>query len=309
MCSQPERYKIHFRYASHHLGALPEASPVVTNVSNALNPPSTPQRDLRLSLAPSTPGMRDPFDDTVSPHRRQRCDSHDAYVEHEDSTSEGHDDAISSDSDSSEAELVIIENGNPDAFTAEALDGSLPEEEGEYVPEHGPAMRLHGDSQTRDVPPTEASQSRDWSLDDDDGDNTSADIANRSPSGEPSRGGLLTEITFDEVYHDTIYTDFKNIIVEWPKHSQEFYIITCQVCRKNWGATPLRAAGAHLRSSAHEMPRRDSETVIRELGIRVTRCNIQVARKNNEEYLQLLKNGQYRVPEHYPEVSSRANSG
>lgn len=253
----------------------------------------------------------DPLDDSAaSPHRRQLRDRHDAYVGHEDSASEGDDDTMSTELDFHEAQLVNIENRTPDSFASEALDESLPEEEREHAPGHDPAMRPHGDTQTRDVPPTKASRSRDRSLEDGDGDNTSAGSANRSPSGEPSRGELLTDMTFDEVYHNTIYTDFKNIIVEWPKHSQQFYIVTCQVCRKNWGAAPLRSAGAHLRSSAHEMPgRRDSEAVIRQLGIRVTRCNIQVAHKNNEEYLHLLKNGQYRVPEHYSEVSSRASSG
>lgn len=55
ICSQPERYKIDFRYASHHLGALPEASPVVSNASNALSPPSTPQGDLRVSRTQKVP--------------------------------------------------------------------------------------------------------------------------------------------------------------------------------------------------------------------------------------------------------------
>lgn len=103
------------------------------------------------------------------------------------------------------------------------------------------------------------------------------------PLKRPRKG-----LTFDEVYQNTLHTDKKNIIVEWPKKSRNFYIISpCTRCSRNqdWGSTPVLKAGFHLAGAGHNLIHgRYTTTVILELGIPVANCTIQLQKKNNDAY-------------------------
>lgn len=116
---------------------------------------------------------------------------------------------------------------------------------------------------------------------------------------EPNRGGGHSSkksrqepitgrtIPFDVVYYNTRNTDDKNIIVEHPRKSGYFYIISpCTTCpgHWNWGFSPLVSAGGHLAGSGHNLESKKGEEVIKTLGIRVINCTKELAKMNNDAY-------------------------
>lgn len=104
-----------------------------------------------------------------------------------------------------------------------------------------------------------------------------------------------TAVPFTIVFNNTLYNDDKNMIIQWPAKSNNWYIVPCRQCGLNWGANPLAAARKHVRGSAHELKGKD-EDVIQALGITVLDCTRERAHKNNDTYEKLLNDGTY-VPE------------
>lgn len=60
-------------------------------------------------------------------------------------------------------------------------------------------------------------------------------------------------ITFDEVWENVRREDSqeKHFIVEFPRHSNKWYILRCDDHDMNFGEYPLSSAGCHIDSDAH----------------------------------------------------------
>lgn len=127
-----------------------------------------------------------------------------------------------------------------------------------------------------DEPQTKVSRKRDRPADGEAADTDSG-------TSEPQR-----RITFEEVYHNTRYTDDKNEIVKWPPRSNKYWIVPCRECGENWRrGFSLVAAGGHLKGKKHNLPCRDAKTVIEKLGIRVE-CSANEAAKNNAMFMEFV---------------------
>lgn len=87
------------------------------------------------------------------------------------------------------------------------------------------------------------------------------------------------------MWYDDIYlkghAETKHIIVEHPKGTDQWYIIRCQDCPRDFKDTPLRSAGAHLQGAQHRCQHRDGAHVVEKFGITVLGCDKKKAEKNN----------------------------
>ena len=106
-------------------------------------------------------------------------------------------------------------------------------------------------------------------------------------------------ITFDTVFQGG-KADPKDIIVEFPRGSDMFYILRCNECNIPPFAptAPLMAAAKHLDSPRHGNLDRSNDTAIKRLGIRVLHCTKELAEENNEAYRRW-------IAVHDPERSKR----
>ncbi|KAG6353431.1 hypothetical protein INS49_005612 [Diaporthe citri] len=93
-------------------------------------------------------------------------------------------------------------------------------------------------------------------------------------------GKKISVMWFDEVYQEG-HAETKHIIVEHPKGTDQWYIIRCQHCPRDFKDTPLRTAGSHLHSSEHGYQPRDATHIVENFGIAVLDCNKELAEKNN----------------------------
>lgn len=85
---------------------------------------------------------------------------------------------------------------------------------------------------------------------------------------------------FDEIYQEG-HAETKHIIVEHPKGAENWYIIRCQDCPRDFKDKPMVSAGSHLSSDVHGLQSRDAINVIKNFGIVVLDCNKGLAEKNN----------------------------
>lgn len=103
-------------------------------------------------------------------------------------------------------------------------------------------------------------------------------------------------VSFDDVYQDG-QADVKHLIIEYPKQSAHWYIVTCERHKKQfYGENPLTGACRHLTSKAHSESGA-YEDVIRLLGVTVEDCNPEMAAKNNQAVRDSLA-------QHYQHLSS-----
>ena len=108
---------------------------------------------------------------------------------------------------------------------------------------------------------------------------TSTQPANRVFAGtlRPSLPDNRT-VDFDVVYNG----NHKHIIVEYPKHSNEWYILRCdQHDDIHFGRNPLQAAAKHLSGKEHGHQRKTFDVAVQMLGIRVLHCDVVKAKRNN----------------------------
>lgn len=113
---------------------------------------------------------------------------------------------------------------------------------------------------------------------------------------EARRSSSLTTprtITFDEVFENVRREDSreKHFIVEFPHHSNKWYILRCDEHDLNFGENPFSSARYHIRSEAHGHMPRTRENCISELGVLVLGCTSKRAEENNEAYKQVLNGG------------------
>lgn len=85
---------------------------------------------------------------------------------------------------------------------------------------------------------------------------------------------------FDEVYQEG-QAETKHIIVEHPKGSENWYILRCQDCPRDFKDKPIVTAGSHLGTDVHGHQSRHAATVVKNFGINVLDCNEELAEKNN----------------------------
>lgn len=101
-------------------------------------------------------------------------------------------------------------------------------------------------------------------------------------------------ISYDEVLkavRDPDPKSKKHWIVEFPKESGKWYILRCVEHNRSFGDRPLRAAGKHIDSAAHEYGGRHHVWAVKILGELVLGCNAELADQSNELYSQRLRSG------------------
>lgn len=113
---------------------------------------------------------------------------------------------------------------------------------------------------------------------------------------EAQRSSSLTAprtIIFDEVFENVRREDSqeKHFIVEFPHHSNKWYILRCDEHDLNFGEHPFSSARCHIHSEAHGHMPRTQENCILELGVPVLGCTSKRAEENNEAYKKVLNGG------------------
>lgn len=141
---------------------------------------------------------------------------------------------------------------------------------------------------------------QDFFAEDDVREPSSPDSTDDDLEGEDAPNGLLPEVTFEKVYHNTLHTDDKRKIVEWPGRSNDYYTISpCDICPgpRTWGYSTIKAACSHLKGSKHKSKTGTTTDIIRMFGIRVTNCTRKLQEKNNKAYKEALERAGF-VPLH-----------
>lgn len=109
----------------------------------------------------------------------------------------------------------------------------------------------------------------------------------------PSSLTATRTITFDEVYKNVRSEDSqeKHFIVDFPRHSNKWYILRCDEHDMNFGEYPLSSAGCHIDSEVHGHIPRTCENSILQLGVLVLGCTSELAESSNEAYKEALQGG------------------
>ena len=107
---------------------------------------------------------------------------------------------------------------------------------------------------------------------------TSTSPANRVSAGTIRRS-LPDKKTVD---YDAVYDgDHRHTIVEYPKGSNEWYILCCDEHSVHFGANPLQGASKHLNGKKHGYQRKDFDLAVQMLGVLVLNCDAEKAKLNN----------------------------
>jgi len=96
--------------------------------------------------------------------------------------------------------------------------------------------------------------------------------------------------------------EYKHVIVEYPRGSENWFIIRCDQCGVYFGANPLQGGAKHLDSEPHGYAPRKWALAVQELGIRILDCDKDKADRNNEAFDRAVEAG-------YVPLNERTGSG
>ncbi|KAI1204323.1 uncharacterized protein F4807DRAFT_337277 [Annulohypoxylon truncatum] len=114
-----------------------------------------------------------------------------------------------------------------------------------------------------------------------------------TPANEPAHSPRRT-ITFDEVYQDG-RAKHKDIIVEWPTGSRQWYILKCEQHGLRFTRNSVQGAAKHLNGNGHGRTDRNRDYAVKTLGYLVTGCDENLAKLNNQVAEEAYANG-YKPP-------------
>ncbi|KAI1453336.1 hypothetical protein F4805DRAFT_470139 [Annulohypoxylon moriforme] len=116
-----------------------------------------------------------------------------------------------------------------------------------------------------------------------------------TPANEPAKPHSHKQtITFDEVYQGGT-AKHKDIIVEWPANSRQWYILKCEQHGLRFTRNSVQGAAKHLNGNGHGCTNRNRDHAVRTLGYLVTDCDENLAKLNNQVAEEAYANG-YKPP-------------
>ncbi|KAH8761582.1 hypothetical protein F5883DRAFT_125783 [Diaporthe sp. PMI_573] len=99
------------------------------------------------------------------------------------------------------------------------------------------------------------------------------------------------EITFQQVFQGG-QAKYKHKIFELDEGSGDWYIVKCDEHEVHFGSKiPVRGAAKHINSPQHSNLERTNDLAIQECGFLVTDCTAELARENNKNFEDALKQG------------------
>ena len=134
----------------------------------------------------------------------------------------------------------------------------------------------------------------------DDGEDD-GDVSHEQRPKRPRRNRNERTVSFDEVYGGGD-AEYKHAIIEYPRGSENWFIIRCDQCGVYFGANPLQGGAKHLDSEAHGYAPRKWALAVQELGIRILDCDKDKADRNNEAFHRAVEAG-------YVPLNERTSSG
>ncbi len=94
---------------------------------------------------------------------------------------------------------------------------------------------------------------------------------------------IARELEFDEVFQGG-KAEVKNMIVQHPKRSENWYILRCEEHEQKFGPRVLLAASKHIHSRSHDYQPKTFNRAIELLGWRVLNCTAEKAEENNNVF-------------------------
>lgn len=109
-------------------------------------------------------------------------------------------------------------------------------------------------------------------------------------TSEPARSRLNPEtIAFEDVFQGGT-AEPGHMIIEFPRDSDEWYVLRCVEHGVHFKLNALLGAAKHLRSDEHGGLPRDDALSVKLLGIRVRDCNSTLAKQNNDVFRRAQTN-------------------